>query len=527
MQQSYFDFNSTIETNIPKIKREIELDDVGLSNEIVNVIDTLKAMSGTNDKISYVSQFEDNKSLIEMFKLLTDTRVSFGIAKIPHYENNGSNSMNISSVIKNDLPLFVERELTGYAAINHLKNILENLPIEQSKILEQVVTMKLGIGLSLQNLKKSFPNVDFFEAPYMGAKAYDRKKFGELFKKGFVFVQTKEDGRYANMILEKNKLKITSRAGNITYLGNDVPVINKLETLKNENIVFNGELVIYGIDRYTSNGMIASFCSIEEKRANGDIEYEKDIKKFKKNYAKDDNKNIKVQEVTLSELGQPIEKISDTEFYDFWKNKIEYVVWDVIDTKTFYKLEGEEPYLDRFEKLQKEYSEYIKIVDTIVTEDPKEAMKFFKDNLSKGLEGAIAKSALTTFKNGKGYDQLKLKLEFQFEMRIIGFNQGEKGTKNENTLGSLICVSEDRMLYANPAGISDELKDEIWNNREKFLDKIVTIKCNGVTPPKNDGVCSVLSPVLEIFRDDKTVADSVDEINKIQESILALDKDKE
>ena len=48
--------------------------------------------------------------------------------------------------------------------------------------------------------------------------------------------------------------------------------------------------------------------------------------------------------------------------------------------------------------------------------------------------------------------------------------------KFADTLGSIVCQSEDGELQTNVSGFSDKVRNEIWENREKYIDTIVTVK---------------------------------------------------
>jgi DNA ligase-1 len=47
----------------------------------------------------------------------------------------------------------------------------------------------------------------------------------------------------------------------------------------------------------------------------------------------------------------------------------------------------------------------------------------------RGLEGTIIKAANAGWKDGKPTYQIKMKLEMDIDLRIVGFNYGSKGTR--------------------------------------------------------------------------------------------------
>jgi ATP-dependent DNA ligase len=51
------------------------------------------------------------------------------------------------------------------------------------------------------------------------------------------------------------------------------------------------------------------------------------------------------------------------------------------------------------------------------------------DTQKRGLEGTIIKAANAGWKDGKPTYQIKMKLEMDIDLRIVGFNYGSKGTR--------------------------------------------------------------------------------------------------
>ena len=106
-------------------------------------------------------------------------------------------------------------------------------------------------------------------------------------------------------------------------------------------------------------------------------------------------------------------------------------------------------------------------------------------------------------------------------MQVVGFKRGTPGTKYENSLGALECASSDGKVRCFASGIADDLRDEIWNNQDEFLGKVVTVKCNGLSQ-NADGEYSLLHPRFMKFRDDKESADSLEEIQKIADAVASV-----
>jgi hypothetical protein len=77
-------------------------------------------------------------------------------------------------------------------------------------------------------------------------------------------------------------------------------------------------------------------------------------------------------------------------------------------------------------------------------------------------------------------------------------------------------------MLADPGGFSDEDRDMIWANRDKYINTVVEVKCNGVSQDR-DYNYSLLHPVFKEFRDD-TEIDTLDDVLLIEQMILGLEE---
>ena len=101
------------------------------------------------------------------------------------------------------------------------------------------------------------------------------------------------------------------------------------------------------------------------------------------------------------------------------------------------------------------------------------------------------------FKRSKAL--LKMKVMQTCDLKVIGFEEGDG--KYRNSLGKIVCDYRKYELRVG-SGFSDELRDEIWNNKDKYLNNICEIQYFEET--HNDkGELSLRFPVFKQFRFDK------------------------
>ena len=138
-----------------------------------------------------------------------------------------------------------------------------------------------------------------------------------------------------------------------------------------------------------------------------------------------------------------------------------------------------------------------------------------------GEEGTVLKTADGLWRDGKKYTQIKMKVEFDLDLKVTGFNYGNEGTKNVNVISSVTCESEEGTLSTRAHGIPEDLMGFITENQETLMGSIITVKCNGLSSNSSGGH-SVLYPNLKELRDDKTTANTFDECVEIDAAAKGL-----
>ena len=325
------------------------------------------------------------------------------------------------------------------------------------------------------------------ETPYMGAKPFTTKLANKILDH-VCCSQVKMDGRYCNIYKTYGDVILESRQGEVTNLG-PVKLLDAISKLPDG--VYNGELTIPKIPRYTSNGIIASVISINKKEGK---DKDKAIKKFEEEHG---------SFLRLS-------------------NSIIFTCWDTITINEYHNAHSHRMYLNRFQDLQKlPFSHHFQLVEHKFVQSLSEALAHFNECLQKGEEGTILKSMGGEWVDGKPNWQLKLKLEMTVEMRIIDFHYGTKGTKNEDVISALKVASKESLVICKVPGITEKDMLFITQNINDLRGTIISVKCNGLSQNEK-GEFSLLHPRLEAFRDDKKVANTYKEIVEIEKSAKQL-----
>jgi len=501
-----------------------------MTKETLNILEKIGSTLATNKKTELMIKNKKNSLLKAIFKLTYDGNIVFGIKKIPSPLSSADRSdVTFEKALTTIYKELHKNKLRGHAASKLVAEILGALKTDQErKWLKRILKKDLKIGINKKSIEKVFD--DLFESfGYMGAVPFDPKKFKKLLNdKNIIFIQEKMDGEFAFAHIKDKEISFISRANKPTSLPVSVAnkILSELDTGNlDTDIILTGELLINGFDRKTANGLITRITEIEKKGGSA-----KDIEKL--------------ESMSRMKYNELIEKIY-------------YVVWDRVDGIMCAKNGCADPYIERFIKLEniiKKDCETIKIVPTIICFKANEILQnkldidknkflnktfkiisgadasliekysyeFFNKVLNNGGEGTLVKSGVDGYKPGKPVYQIKKKMEFECELKIVGFKQGTEGTKYENSLGALVCESSDGKVKADPSGLKEDLRDKIWNNQDDYLNKIITVRCHKISKSKDNDYYSLLHPRFIKFRDDKTEADSYDEIVAIEESIKNL-----
>ena len=195
-----------------------------------------------------------------------------------------------------------------------------------------------------------------------------------------------------------------------------------------------------------------------------------------------------------------------------------FVMWDLITLTDFQKGKSKIPYKDRFGFLNNLYlsadehsSDHIEIVESTEVNSLKEAEELFKKALDDGFEGIILKDPKAGFENKRVKHQIKFKAENTADLEITGIIRGTG--KNENRMGALECKTSDGRLFTGVGtGFSDTERDWFWSNKDTLLGKIIEVGYNDIIEDKNNDVKSLFLPVFKSLRDDKNLANSLEEL---------------
>ena len=430
-------------------------------NEFFN---SLAENASRNFKIDQLNANSDNETLREVIRLALDPFTQFYQRKIPEYEFVGEDSEHQTSLemAMQNLYYLSSREVTGNAAIAHLRAILSGLEPDDAKVIERIIAKDLKCGVDVSTANKVWSHL-IPEYPCMLCSPFEQKLVDKI---NFpAYAQMKMDGMRFNAIVRDGKCEFRSRNGKeILLLGNlEQEFIALAGSI---DCVFDGELLVMldgdhqFADRQTGNGIL--------NKAN--------------------KGTISAKEASM----------------------VHATVWDLIPYVAFVDGYCLTPYSKRFSTLEqivnKQKSEGKKIwtVTSTIVQTLEEAQEIFQGYLAEGFEGIILKDGAGEWEDKRSKTQIKFKGELECDLKIVAVEEG-KG-KAVGMLGAIICESADGIVKVNVgSGFNDAQRKQYW--KENLVDKIVAVKYNARIKNKT-GEESLFLPVFIELRDDKDVADN-------------------
>lgn len=182
------------------------------------------------------------------------------------------------------------------------------------------------------------------------------------------------------------------------------------------------------------------------------------------------------------------------------KSNLTYHVFDIVGVDEFFQdKKSILTYKDRRNMLNDLYLDNpdvagIELVPVLMeTQDVYDELeaiyKLFDEQVALGEEGLML-NLDTPYECKRHNGLLKIKPTKSADLEIIGFEPGAPYTKYENTLGALIMDFEGVPVKFG-SGLTDELRDEIWNNQDKYLGAIGEIQYTSYSKNQNNDEISL------------------------------------
>lgn len=418
----------------------------------------VKALKDAEKVSTKKEKLEALSSLSEVGKRLIIEGLSayrvFGVKKFP--------MPKVYSLTDNSPKIFFElldnlhnRKITGNSAINAVTNTLSMFIEETAKYLVRVINKNFKAGFSETTVNKIYPGlVPIYEVmlAFPVDESFDWSTWPKL-------LQIKYDGLRSNAPTTKNGTKYISRSGkDATHLeGLFDEEFAKIREYFGHDIMPDGE------------AMGADFQESMNAKAK-------------------DNKTAKENQIFY---------IFDLMSMEEWNNQkcVAYQMERTNMIKNICKRLG-------LKKIVPAYGQ--------MACNRKEAEAFYEEALALGHEGIMIKDCNGYYEWKRSENWWKWKPTETFDGIITGFKEGTKGSKNEGSLGAILVEGETETGVKWSASVGTgfkpdkKLRDEIWNNKNKYIGINVEIKGDPkLSLAEGSNIHSVRWPRFKKFRFDK------------------------
>lgn len=439
-----------------------------------NAADVVLALQNTSGRLDKEQILSDawNAGCVEFFKgamMAYDCLRTFGVKKVPFIEDADDPTF-VPTITWNKFESIVSklerRELTGNAARDMLRSLADSSSArEWNNFYRRVLLKDLKCGVTEATINKVLEELDRDAKRYIiPAFSCQLAKNGEDLPKkisGVKMLDRKLDGVRLLSVLDKNSGTVTqfTRNGKINENFADITsMLERLLPVLTESIVLDGEIV--------SSNFQALMTQVNRK---SDVDTS-------------DSHLALFDIIPLADFRAGECQINQKDRHDLLVGLADAIR----------KVAGDRVYV--IPKLT---------VDLDTAAGRKAFQEFNRETVSAGYEGILVKDPQATYRTKRTDGWLKIKPSVTYDLEIVDVEIGTPGTKFANTMGNLICRGEDQGKIIETSvgsGFSEELRDEIWRNRDKMRGRIVEIKTDVLTQNRNSDVWSMRFPVFMQFR---------------------------
>ena len=421
---------------------------------VSEMVESLRKTNSVKDKKLILLKYKDNKDVEKFLYYLYNPHLKYGVSedKIDEIINS-----TINAAYEN----FIFPDFYSFLIYLSISNINDNLRyqigtalniVEDEKIkdlMKCLLTKDLKAGLGVKTVDKVFKGL----LPKHEVQLAKKYEPGKTKLKGDFFVTEKLDGIRCTAYFEGNELKIKTRQGK------DIEGLVEIEKVLMDNRI--------AWEDYILDGELLSIGSNPQ-----------DV--YKHTMEKVQNKNER-------------------------KIGIEFRVFDIVPLVDFLDKESGAPYSFRrkiLSYLKENFtifdSEFLTMVPLLYSgQDENVILPILDKVVAEGKEGLMI-NLDKPYEFKRTSNLLKVKKMHSMDLEIVGFEEGTG--KNKNNLGALLVDFKGNKVGVG-SGLTDSLRKEIWENKEKYLGRIAEIQYFEISKDKN-GIESLRFPVLKTFREE-------------------------
>lgn len=432
---------------------------------MTNFVDVIKACeaangSGSKKQIQAALATADDIARVLIGEALNSYRV-FGVRKFDMpTQYSSTDNPNYGNLVFPVLDKLASRGITGNAARTAVTNMLAEYTEETAKYLTRIIDKDLKAGFSADTFNKVWKNDSSAQIPTFEVMLADKCEDTEDFEKYITFpclADDKYDGMRTIAIVKDGVVEYFSRSGKVAF---------ELEGIFDEDLQVIRDYLGY------------DFIMDGERYATDFTET--------MNAKKEGNDAAKAKLRFMAFFLMPL---------THWLRQ-----------KTVITMKQNR---DQLEMILREVNCKKIVISTsrIVTDYNDMTVACNEAIDVRKVEGLILKNLDSVYEWDRSMAWCKVKRMWDVDGTVVGMYQGRAKSRLENTLGGITVEGVDergnKFTVNVGSGFSDELRAEIWNNREKYIGTTCTVKYQEMCKAKGSEIFSLRFPVFMHFRDDK------------------------
>ena len=417
----------------------------GISKKKMNVseiFEEIKNTPGSIAKSKLLKEHRSNKLFKTALKMGLDNFIPFNVVQVPkvttrlEYPLTEAAGWQEFFVVLNEC---ASRIITGNAAITRVLTCLSSVQPEDEFWMRKILQKKLAIGASTKTVNKVYPGlIPTFEVSL--AQKFNEKRIADMDE---VIIEPKLDGIRCFAVVENGKAMLFARSGKL---------------IPNFDNTIGAELEKLGNGCYDGELMGKDFIAL-----------------MRQAYRKDD---VNTDGTYLA-------------LFDY----LPIGEWKTASSKMTCR-DRYNVLLDRLSNTKDLDPKLVQhVLRRTINADYAEIKGAHDEFVHEGFEGVMIKDPHASYKFGRGYEVMKFKAFHDVDLAIRGLEEGTG--KHSGRLGAIKVEFHGIPLRVG-SGFSDELRDVIWASPKDFIDRVVEIRYQEVTP---DG--SLRFPTFVCFRNDK------------------------
>lgn len=354
---------------------------------------------------------------------------------------------------------------------------------DNEELFDLIITKNIQLGVDVKSINKAIPGLIPEFNVQLANKYFDNPSIVE----GKEFALTnKIDGSRIIALKENGQVSFYSRQGQ-KYEGL-IDLENEMAKMLPDNICLDGELTLLNPGNLASKD-----------------QYKQTMKISRKDGEKHDLKMLVFDCMTAEEFRNqscdiPYITRRNSLFEAFSQNLSDFKIC----TKVAIGCEPCDYFNSIIEELNKRYTYFQILPYLYIGNDTNKIMTYLNIQIAKNEEGVMINITDAPYEFKRCNTLLKVKKMQTYDLQVVDMEEGSNS--NAGTLGALLVRYRDGNIVKVGSGFSKELRDEIWNNKDQWIGRIIAIQYFEETQNQNGGL-SLRFPVYLDYRDDKSIAD--------------------